>query len=71
MNLPDRALRNLLHASWWEIGYDYDGLTSSEQACLTREEHAALVAWLKAHAAEDDAADPAHWLVPRDFAPAS
>lgn len=35
-------LRLLAH-SWEDIGYEYDGLTSAERSCITREEFDTLV----------------------------
>lgn len=33
----DAILRLLIH-SWTDVGFEYDGLTEEERACITREE---------------------------------
>lgn len=41
------AVRRLLHSSWRDIDFEYEGLTHQEKACISKEEHAALVDWVK------------------------
>lgn len=40
------AVARLLFYSWEPIDFEYDGLTSQEQQCLSRETHGNLVCWL-------------------------
>ena len=50
MNAPDffcpepGAVQRLLKYSWLDIGYEYEGLTDNERACLTREQFETLKA---------------------------
>lgn len=39
----------LLHRSWKDIGFKYDGLTPDEQACISREEHQTMLGLMEAH----------------------
>jgi hypothetical protein len=41
------AVLRLLTYSWKDINFEYDALTEDEKKCLTREQHAQLVMWLK------------------------
>lgn len=43
------SILRLLHHSWSDIGFRYDGLTEAERACIDREEHAALVSLMEKH----------------------
>lgn len=40
------AVQRLLWHSWHEIGFEYDGLTSAERKCMSRDEHTALLPWV-------------------------
>lgn len=39
----------LLHHSWKDIGFKYDGLTPAERLCISREEHAVMIDLMRAH----------------------